>query len=130
MKVIIPVSDNQAGKNSIAPRFHNAEYVCVFDCSSKSFEWHKAKEMNSNGNLGEELINKQIFSVISNQMPAMALGVFIDNGLKVYKAVGNNVLKNIEMFQNNQLRPYSTEESRMVSACSGSCGSCSSTSCN
>lgn len=131
MKVIIPVTDNQAGKNNIAPRFHNAEYVCVYDCESNAFEWHKTKEVNKSGsNLGEELVNKQIFSVISLQMPAMALGVFIDNGLKVYKAVGTNVLANIELFRNNQLEPYSTDESRMVSACNGSCGSCSSTSCN
>ena len=130
MKVIIPVIDNQAGRNIISPRLHSAKYVCIYNSKSNSFDWNSTNEIiQNNSNLGEELINREIFAVISSPMPAMALSVFTTHGLKVYKADGNDVLSNIKLFQNNQLELLSSDESRKVSNCNGSCSSCSST-CN
>lgn len=130
MKVIVPVIDNMSGKNSIAAGFHNAEYVCIYDCKCETFEWLRTKDISSNaGKLGQELKNKEIGTVISTNMPLMALGVFTDNGLKVLKAFGTNLFDNIQLFRNNQLQPITAQSSLEMSACSGSCQSCN-TKCN
>jgi len=130
MKVIIPVIDNKSGKNSIAPGFHNAEYVCIYDCKRETYEWLRTKDISSNAGIwGQELKNKEIGTVISTNMPLMALGVFTDNGLKVLKAFGTNLLDNIQMFRNNQLKPITAQSSLEMSGCGGSCQSCN-TNCN
>jgi predicted Fe-Mo cluster-binding NifX family protein len=129
MRVIIPVIDNKNGKNSIAAGFHNAEYVCIYDCASETYEWLPTKTITSTGRLGLELKSKEIGTVISRDMPLMALGVFTDNGLKVLKALGTNLLNNIELFQKNQLEPITAQTSLEMSSCGGSCKSCN-TKCN
>ena len=130
MKIIIPVKDNQSGKNSIASGFHKTEYVCIYDCKSETYEWLHATEISSTtGKFGQELKNKEIGIVISRNMPLMALGVFTDNGLKVLKASGTNLMDNIEMFQKDELKPITAQSSLELSSCGGSCSSCN-THCN
>ena len=130
MKVIIPVIDNQSGRNNIASGFHNAEYVCIYDCANTTCEWVRTKDIsNHSGILGQELINQNITTVISHSMPLMALGVFTDCGLKVLKSSGTNLQYNIKLFQNNQLEAITAQSALVMSACSGSCKSCKTT-CN
>lgn len=130
MKIIIPVIDNNSGKNSIAAGFHKAEYVCIYDCASETYDWLRTKDLTTDaGVFGQMLKSKEIETVISRDMPLMALGVFTDNGLKVLKALGTNLLNNIELFQKNQLEPITAQTSLEMSACGGSCKSCN-TKCN
>jgi predicted Fe-Mo cluster-binding NifX family protein len=130
MKVIIPVIDNQSGRNDIASGFHNAEYVCIYDCANTTCEWVRTKDISNNsGIFGQELINQNITTVISHSMPLMALGVFTDYGLKVLKSSGTNLQYNIELFQKNQLEAITAQTTLVMSACSGSCKSCKTT-CN
>jgi predicted Fe-Mo cluster-binding NifX family protein len=130
MKVIIPVIDNKSGKNSIATGFHNTEYVCIYDCISKTYEWMHTKDISStSGKFGQVLKSLEIQIVISQSMPQMALGVFTDNGFKLLKALGTNLYKNIELFQKNQLEPITVQSSLEMSSCCGSCSSCN-THCN
>ena len=130
MKVIIPVIDNQSGRNNIASGFHNAEYVCIYDCANTTCEWVRTKDIsNHSGIFGQELISQNITTVISHSMPLMALGVFTDCGLKVLKSSGTNLQYNIELFQNNQLEAITAKSTLVMSACSGSCKSCKTT-CN
>lgn len=127
MKVIIPVNDNHTDKSSIASGFHNAEYVCIYDCINKTYEWLLTKDITSNsGKLAYTLKSLEISTVISRNMPLMALGVLTDSGLKVLKALGTNLFDNIELFQNNQLEPITAQTSLQISSCGGSCKSCNS----
>jgi predicted Fe-Mo cluster-binding NifX family protein len=130
MKVIIPVIDNQSGRNNIASGFHNAEYVCIYDCTNTTCEWVRTKDIsNHSGIFGQELLSQNITTVISQSMPLMALGVFTDCGLKVLKSSGTNLQYNIELFQKNQLEAITAQTTLVMSACSGSCKSCKTT-CN
>lgn len=130
MKVIIPVIDNQSGRNNIASGFHNAEYVCIYDCANTTCEWVRTKDIsNQSGILGQELLSQNITTVISHSMPLMALGVFTGCGLKVLKSSGTNLQYNIKLFQNNQLEAITAQSTLVMSACSGSCKSCITT-CN
>jgi predicted Fe-Mo cluster-binding NifX family protein len=130
MKVMLPIADKKSGKETVARGFHNAQYICIYDSHSKSFEWMAAKEMNHNpGDFSRELQRLGIKTVISAYLPPMALRIFARNGLDVYKARGINVEENIGFFSRNQLESFTTQEARETWGCKSSCGSCSSTSC-
>ena len=128
MKIIIPVVDNCGAKKSIAGSFHNAEYACIYNCSTQFYEWIALKSIiKKEGNLNTELKHKGISVVISNNMPLMALGCFTDNGLAVYKAENGSIEENIQLFTANQLKPLTHATAKNSSECAGSCNSCRTT---
>jgi predicted Fe-Mo cluster-binding NifX family protein len=130
MKIILPVTENNASERSIARGFRNASLACIYNCSNQTSEWLPTKSISQNvGNLGAELKRIGIGAVISYQMPLMALGFFTDSGLTVYKAESASIEENIRMFTENLLEPLTNAISKSDSACSSSCSSCSSTSC-
>lgn len=126
MKIIVPVLDNGSAKNYIAHGFHNAEYVCIYDTETKISEWLPTSEISKEtGNITLALKNKGIMTIISNHMPSMALDLFSESGLKVYKAKSNSLSENLELFNQNLLPQYTSQLS-FESGCSGSCSSCGS----
>ena len=130
MKIILPVIENKASGRSIARGFRNADLACIYNCSNQTSEWLPTKSISQNaGDLGDALKRIGIGAVISFQMPLMALGFFTDSGLTVYKAESENIEENIRMFTENRLEPLTNATSKNGSACTSSCGSCSSTSC-
>lgn len=130
MKIILPVTENNASGRSIARGFRNADLACIYNCSNQTSEWLSTKSISENaGDLGDTLKQIGIGAVISYQMPLMALGFFTDSGLTVYKAESENIEENIRMFTENRLEPLTNATSKSGSACTSSCSSCSSTSC-
>jgi len=131
MKVILPVLDNSEQKYNLAKGIINAAFLCVYDCENKTYEWLVTEELtNKPGNLSLALKRKSISTVICNQMPIIALGLFIESGLKVFHAHGDNLIENIKLFENKQLQPFTAVSALAIQACSsGACGSCKS-SCN
>ena len=130
MKIIIPVTENNACGREIARGFHKADLACIYNCTNQTSEWLPTKNiMQSASDLGEALKRIGIGAVISQQMPLMALGFFTDSGLPVYKAESENVEENIRMFIENLLEPQTNATSNSGSACTSSCSSCRSTSC-
>ena len=130
MKVIIPVENSKSAKYNIAQGFHITEYACIFDSASQTYEWLPTSDISRNpGNLSIELKRQGIECVISRNIRFMALGLFIDSGLEVFKAKGKNLIENIDFFMNNQLEPFVPQAELILSDCNGSCGSCN-MSCN
>ena len=130
MKIILPITENKVYGRSIARGFHKAEMACIYNSINQTSEWLPTKSiMQSASDLGDALKRIGIGAIISQQMPLMALGFFTDSGLPVYKAESGNVEENIRMFIENQLEPQTNATSNSGSACTSSCGSCSSTSC-
>jgi predicted Fe-Mo cluster-binding NifX family protein len=130
MKVILPVIDNDGARNMMAKGFHNARFACIYDCDTHDCEWVTAREISEKpGNLTLGLKRREIYTVISPQMPIMALGLFVESGLTVYKAIGSSVEENIRLFIENKLKTFPVRDA-LVSDCSGSCSSCRSVSCN
>jgi len=131
MKVIIPVLDNTEGKFNMAKGIHNAAFLCIYDSEIRTYEWLATNEITEKpGNLSLALKRKGIFTIICNQLPVIALGLFIESGLQVYQAQGNQLEENIRLFENKQLQPFTAVSALAIQACSsGACGSCKS-SCN
>lgn len=130
MKIILPVIDDNYEKYSIATGFHNSDYVCIYDNEENSYKWMTTSELSEKpGNLSLELKRKGIFTVISNYMSVMALGLFIESGIKVLKAQSDNLQVNIGLFNTGMLMPFTVESAMGMTSCSGSCSSCDTT-CN
>lgn len=128
MKVILPVIDDQRARNMLANGFHNARFVCIYDSQTHDTEWCSINEISEKfGNLTLGLKKRGIYTVISPRMPLMALALFIESGLKVFRSEGKNVEENILLLNNNQLKPYEVYDATGMSSCAGgSCNSCSS----
>jgi predicted Fe-Mo cluster-binding NifX family protein len=130
MNIILPVIDNKDAKDMIAQGFHNTEYACIYNSTDNTYEWLETKEISvKEGNLSLALKRRGIYTIISSHMQLMALGLFVDSGLKVYKAKGNSVTENIKLFNDNQLKPFTVQFAVGATNCSGTCSSCD-TSCN
>lgn len=131
MKVIIPVINDNTLKDKLADSFHNATYSCIYDSESKKYEWlHTDKIITKPGNLSLALKQRGIFAIISRTMPLMALGLFNESGLQVFKAEKDNIDENISLFNQKKLDMLTLESIFEPEGCSsGSCASCSS-SCN
>jgi predicted Fe-Mo cluster-binding NifX family protein len=131
MKIIIPVTEIE-NKNNVRVRgLHNAEYLCIYDCEERSYEWYLTEEISKKpGNLSIELRRKGIDTIISRDMPIMALGLFVESGFKILQAQSESVDENIDLFSKNELKPFTALTALMSTACTSSCSSCSSTTCN
>lgn len=129
MKIMIPVIDDKGEKFTLAESFHNAEYACIYESDSKSFEWLRTSDLSEKSeNLSIELKRKGILSVLINKMSPMAMGLFIESGFKVFKAESTSLEENVDLFHHKLLEYYSYAAEDINDACSGSCGSCSTSS--
>lgn len=124
MKIIIPVVDDNDGKYTIAKGFHNIEYSCIFNSLNSSFKWIKTKEISSmEENLSIALKRDGIYSVVTSHMPFLAVRLFRESGLAIYKSKGKNVKDNISLFLNNELEAFTPQMNS--DSIFNPCGSCS-----
>lgn len=132
MKIMIPVNNVSEGKYDIAKGFINSDVACVYDCKNKTYEWLNNNELSANvGNLSLELKRRGIYTIISSHISIMALGLFVESGMNVYKAHGTDVLENIKLYEADQLETFTSALSMKHNGCSPvSCASCASTTCN
>jgi predicted Fe-Mo cluster-binding NifX family protein len=128
MKVITPVVDNKTRKFEIADGMHNAEFFCVYHCEGNIYEWINIEDLGSKaGNLSIALKRKGIYTIICTHMPIIALGLFTESGLNVYRAESYNLVENINLYKNKLMKPFTTISALALEACSNStCGSCKS----
>ena len=127
MKVIIPIKEGKL----IASGFNATPDVCVYDTDKK---WSEAcsficwKEIIPPGSkITRKLKDQGIYALLTGEMQLLALNLFRDNGISVFKSRGADLYRNIELLNNGELLEYSTEdalENRAI--CGGDCQDCSS----
>jgi predicted Fe-Mo cluster-binding NifX family protein len=128
MNIIIPVIDNKEGKFNMAKGFHKTDHVCVYNTLNNSYEWFKNKEIsNSEDNLSLSLKRKGIYTIITSQIPFLALRLFKESGLLVYKAKSKSLEENIAFFLKDELDPFTPQIH--FGAAGSACSACSSSSC-
>lgn len=128
MKVIIPVIDTKRLRNALATSFHNARFASIYDTETRMMKWIETASISADaGNISLGLKQMGIESVISRQMPPLALGLFVESGIKVYKAQGDDLQENILCFIDEDLELFSSQMAfEEIPSCSSSCSSCSS----
>jgi len=128
MKIIIPVTKNIADQNEIALGFHNAKNLCIYDSDKNTFDYLNASQIaDEDIDLTISLKYIGVSAVISQTLPRMALSMFTGNGFNVFKAQGADLNKNIKLFLNKKLEPFSVKLSNPRVGCGESCESCDST---
>ena len=129
MKLIVPVYD----KNHIAESFSKTPDVCLFDPSITSLS--DACIFTSWSNLipqGTKITKRMreldIGNVLAPQIQLLALNLFVENGIQVYKSEGTDLVQNLLLYCAKKLVPYTTTDALQNSSiCTGSCSDCSDT---
>ena len=125
MKILIPIENDTEMGTYIAPGLHETELVCIFDCSDQSIKTEPISNITAKpGNLSLALKQMNIFTIITGNISMMALGLFTESGVKVYKAEGNNLKENIQLFLKDKLDKYTMATIYNQMKCSSSCASC------
>ena len=126
MNIIIPVADLKKDKTKLSKGFHNTEYACIYNSLNGSYQWLKTKEISdSEDNLSLALKRKGIYTIITSHIPYLALRLFKESGLVVFKSKSKNVEENIALFLNNELESFTPQIRFSNSNCSSSCSASS-----
>lgn len=128
MKVIVPVYDN----SRIAEGFNRTPDVCIFDPMASGAEavctfvpWRTIIPPGSK--ITKRMKEMGIDAVLTSQIQLLALNLFVENGINVYKSDGNDLEHNLSLYSDRKLTPFTTIEALENRAiCSGSCDICSS----
>ena len=130
MKVIIPVKNQEASYVKLVGGFHNAREIFLYDVESGVSEWASSESLcEHSGNLSIALRKLGVKDIICEEMSSMALGLFAESGFGIYKAEGDHLSSNIELYLNKELLKMSEAILAGTSCSGGSCSSCGST-CN
>lgn len=132
MKIALPTVDTHEHKNVLAAGLNANGCICLYDMQAKSGKWFKTSEVAADmGSLLPALEALSISVIIAENMHPMALKILINKGFKVYKACGQKLSVNIEMFEQNALSSYTHEAAMMLAdVCGGECTSCDSATCD
>lgn len=131
MNVIIPVVNDCDFKQTIADGFNTSKHVCLYNSELKTMSWMDANHtINLEGNVVAELKRLNIKSVITSHIKMMALRLFKENGIKVYKSVGTDLEQNLRMFHTYELPNYSLFDAIGNGGCDSGCSSCASAVCD
>ncbi|WP_321331950.1 hypothetical protein [uncultured Bacteroides sp.] len=128
MKLIVPVYDD----NRIAEGFNRTPDVCIFDPMASGQEgvctfvpWRTIIPPGSK--ITKKMKEMGIEAVLTSQIQLLALNLFVENGINVYKSSGDDLTYNLSLYIKQELMPYTAIEAlENSSICSGSCDSCES----
>lgn len=125
MKIIIPVKEN----HTIASGFNETPDVCIYDRDKELKEaciftnWRKIIPPGSK--ITKRLKEEGIYAVLTQEMQLLALNLFRDNGIAVYKSNGADLQSNLKLLKADKLNFYSTEEAlENNKLCGGKCDDC------
>lgn len=127
MKLIIPVYDNKL----IAEGFNKTTHVCIFDPETSDAEtccfipWRTIIPPGSK--ITKQMKEMGIAAVLTSQIQLLALNLFVENGIQVYKSSGTDLTQNLLLYKQNKLHPFTvTDAMESSNLCSGTCDSCTS----
>jgi predicted Fe-Mo cluster-binding NifX family protein len=130
MKIGFPAAGvTEDKKFFLSQDFVESGAMGIFDTDSNEVEVVKKEAIKKS--LIEWVKIKEIDSIITPQLHALALRVFKEHEVTVFKAEGNMLALNIELFKTHQLVPFSLIEMgaegascspSMCSSCGSSCG--------
>jgi len=129
MKLIVPVYD----KNCIAEGFSKTPNVCLFDPSiatlSEACTFTSWSSLIPHGTkIAKRMKELDIGNVLAPQIQLLALNLFVENGIQVYKSEGTDLAHNLALYRSQKLMPYTTKDAlQNANICSGSCSDCSDT---
>lgn len=132
MRIALPTIDTNTNKNVLAGGLHANGSICLYDTELKKGCWLRTNELAANmGDLLPALEAQTVTAVIAENMHPMALKILVNKGFSVYKAQGNELEVNIELFEKKELICYSHEAAmELAVVCGGECTTCETDTCD
>lgn len=126
MKIAIPVLSTDLQKMSIAASLSVLGCLCIYDTIKNEGRWMKTLDLASNmGELLPALERENVSTIITRQLQPMALKVLANKGFDVFKAAGNRLEENIQLFGLNELVHFDMEAAmQFATICGGECDDC------
>jgi hypothetical protein len=126
MHIAIPIQDTDIHKHTIASSLNVQGSICLYNTDLEIGSWIKTTDLAPNmGELLPALEALTISVIITRQIHPMALKVLVNKGFDVYKAMGNQLEENIQLYLNKKLDLYSHEAAmELAIVCGGECTSC------
>ena len=126
MKIAIPILDTENNRNTIAASLNVNGSLYLYDSETKSELWLKTLELAANmGELLPALELRTISAIITEKIHPMALKVLVNKGFEVYRSKGNELDKNIRLFNEKALNLFNMDVAMdFATVCGGECNSC------
>lgn len=112
--------------------FHGSQYVGLYNLSNNEIEQLSISDLEiqfSKTDLTSIFTELGVQVVICKKIHPLALKIFNENNITVYKSESDQLTSNIDLLKKGSLQKYQTNMTQLKS-CNSSCSSCSSTSCN
>lgn len=126
MKIAIPVINTNVQKTSIAASLSALGSLCIYDTIKNEGRWMKTMDLAPNmGELLPALEKECVSTIITRQLQPMALKVLVNKGFEVFKADGNRLEDNIQLYNLNELAHFDMDAAmQFATLCGGECDDC------
>lgn len=126
MKIAIPVINTDIQKTSIAASLSVLGSLCIYDTIKNEGRWMRTMDLAPNmGELLPALEKESVSTIITRQLQPMALKVLVNKGFEVFKADGNRLEDNIQLYNLNELAHFDMDAAmQFATLCGGECDDC------
>ncbi|PJA02068.1 hypothetical protein COX73_02725 [bacterium (Candidatus Gribaldobacteria) CG_4_10_14_0_2_um_filter_36_18] len=111
MKIVIPINEKCSLNDKIALHFGRANNFLIYDTETESFEIFPNPEVAGGKEFPPDFLYRQgVKAVIVFSLGAMAYKKFKNYNIKMYKAVEDTVLKNLQKVEGNELKELKNKD--------------------
>jgi len=111
MKIVIPINEKCSLNDKIALHFGRANNFLIYDTETESFEIFPNPEVVGGKEFPPDFLYRQgVKAVIVFSLGEMAYKKFKNYNIKMYKAVEDTVLKNLQKVEGNELKELKNKD--------------------
>ena len=111
MRIVIPINEKGSLNDKIALHFGRANNFLIYDTETESFEIFPNPEVVGGKEFPPDFLYRQgVKAVIVFSLGEMAYKKFKNYNIKMYKAVEDTVLKNLQKVEGNELKELKNKD--------------------
>ena len=111
MKIVIPINEKGSLNDKVALHFGRANNFLIYDTETESFEIFPNPEVVGGKEFPPDFLYRQgVKAVIVFSLGEMAYKKFKNYNIKMYKAVEDTVLKNLQKVEGNELKELKNKD--------------------
>ena len=111
MRIVIPINEKGSLNDKVALHFGRANNFLIYDTETESFEIFPNPEVAGGKEFPPDFLYRQgVKAVIVFSLGEMAYKKFKNYNIKMYKAVEDTVLKNLQKVEGNELKELKNKD--------------------
>jgi len=111
MRIVIPINEKGSLNDKVALHFGRANNFLIYDTETESFEIFPNPEVVGGKEFPPDFLYRQgVKAVIVFSLGEMAYKKFKNYNIKMYKAVEDTVLKNLQKVEGNELKELKNKD--------------------